>query len=354
MKILVVEDERFDREVLIDVLEALGATVESATSYYGARSLLEREAYHAIVTDQYLGDGEGLQLQSFSGAAAVILLTGRGSETLAAEAISSGVVRYVPKSEDGQYVSNIGLTVAEAVLEQRNRLTQAARENTLRRQNIQLQRQVESMAITLRAPIEAARAASSGLMGLPQIQKDALSHRYVELIKQGTGRALQYLDSTRQFNLLKAEPAAPVALDAVVDQCQHQLASALADHRLAVHTEGLPQVLADASQLGILFHQLFKNVLRHTPAGTSVWIHTAAAAGGLTRVVFEDDGPGLEPSKRASAMSPFVTFDMSPERGPGLGLAIVQRIVALQGGTAELTQSEHGGLKVSFTLSPAV
>ena len=350
LHILVVEDEKYDREVLVDLLEALGAEVSSAASYCGAKSLLERHHFHAIVTDQFLGDGEGLHLRGFSGDAAVILLTGKGSEELAAHAISRGVVRYLPKSESGQYLSSIGPVVAEAVGEQRVRTLQAAREDALRKQNIQLQRQVESMAHTLRAPIEASHAAAAGLLGLSQVQKDPLSNRYVQLIKQGTGRAIHYLDSTRTFAMLRAEEAAPVELDQVLKNCLQELATPIAERRVTLEVEELPRVLGAGPQLETAFEQLIKNVLRHTPPESHAWVRATPCGVGMTRVTIEDDGPGVEASRLLEATAPFITYDMKPDRGPGLGLAIVRRIVGYHGGELTLSARAEGGLCVALTL----
>ncbi|GAB4246376.1 two-component system sensor histidine kinase NtrB [Deferrisoma sp.] len=66
---------------------------------------------------------------------------------------------------------------------------------------------------------------------------------------------------------------------------------------------------------------------------------------GAVRVVVEDDGPGVPPEERERIFDPFYT---TRARGVGLGLAIVQRIVAAHGGWVGVDGSPWGG--AAFTL----
>ncbi|MFO1034555.1 MAG: sensor histidine kinase [Hyphomicrobiales bacterium] len=63
----------------------------------------------------------------------------------------------------------------------------------------------------------------------------------------------------------------------------------------------------------------------------------------------DDDGPGLPPDKRATAMKRGQRLDES-KPGSGLGLNIVSETAAMYGGKAELGQAEIGGLRAMLTL----
>ena len=74
-------------------------------------------------------------------------------------------------------------------------------------------------------------------------------------------------------------------------------------------------------------------------------------------VLVEDDGPGIAPEDRATALRPFVRLDpargASAGAGVGLGLAIAADAVRLHGGKLELGQAETpglGGLAVRLVL----
>jgi signal transduction histidine kinase len=63
-----------------------------------------------------------------------------------------------------------------------------------------------------------------------------------------------------------------------------------------------------------------------------------------------DDGPGIPPSERARVMERFVRLDDARARdagGVGLGLAIVDLVVAEHGGTVTIGDSPLGGALVN-------
>jgi signal transduction histidine kinase len=66
----------------------------------------------------------------------------------------------------------------------------------------------------------------------------------------------------------------------------------------------------------------------------------------------DDDGPGLRPEQRATALKRGQRLDES-KPGSGLGLNIVTETAAMYGGRAELEDADLGGLRVRLRL-PAV
>jgi signal transduction histidine kinase len=71
--------------------------------------------------------------------------------------------------------------------------------------------------------------------------------------------------------------------------------------------------------------------------------------GGRVTVTVEDDGPGLEPSIRASVLQRGVRADEAVP-GSGLGLAIVRDLAELYGGSIALESAAMGGLRVRLEL----
>lgn len=70
-------------------------------------------------------------------------------------------------------------------------------------------------------------------------------------------------------------------------------------------------------------------------------------------IAIEDDGPGIPPEDRPRALEPFVRLDPARGRdtqGFGLGLAIVQRAVALHKGEFVLGEAPSGGLSARIIL----
>jgi signal transduction histidine kinase len=123
--------------------------------------------------------------------------------------------------------------------------------------------------------------------------------------------------------------------------------------RLEADTEA-PGVRSVPGRLEQILDNLLSNALDVAPAGTAVTM-TAARAGAKVRLEVADAGPGMTPEQRARAFDRF--WRAEPSRrdrgGFGLGLAIVGRLVAADGGTVQLGDAPQGGLSVVLLLAAA-
>lgn len=70
------------------------------------------------------------------------------------------------------------------------------------------------------------------------------------------------------------------------------------------------------------------------------------------RITIDDDGPGIAPQRRASAIQRGVRLD-EHQPGTGLGLSIAAELTALYQGEIDLDTSPQGGLRV-WVLVPAL
>jgi two-component system osmolarity sensor histidine kinase EnvZ len=109
------------------------------------------------------------------------------------------------------------------------------------------------------------------------------------------------------------------------------------------------QVIADETELGRVFLNLFENARRYGKSNYSgvaevdVW---HVKAGPWLIVSVRDHGPGVAPEKLAQLTTPFFRGDAArtAATGAGLGLAIVEKAVARMGGSLELANAPEGGL----------
>jgi two-component system OmpR family sensor kinase len=95
-------------------------------------------------------------------------------------------------------------------------------------------------------------------------------------------------------------------------------------------------VTGDDARLHQVVTNLLANAGKYTPAGTTVTV--TGSAGGFT---VHDDGPGFSPELAPRAFERFTRGDAARTRagGAGLGLSLVEAIVAAHGGTVELTSA---------------
>lgn len=109
-------------------------------------------------------------------------------------------------------------------------------------------------------------------------------------------------------------------------------------------------VACDAEQLTQVLLNLMLNGLQILRQGGQIQISTRDAAGQLV-IEVADDGPGIAPEERKRI---FEAFFFKREGGLGLGLAVVQKIVAAHGGDIEASESELGGALFRIRLPKAL
>jgi two-component system sensor histidine kinase FlrB len=95
------------------------------------------------------------------------------------------------------------------------------------------------------------------------------------------------------------------------------------------------------------FSNLIDNALNHGGEGVNIRISASTVADGSILLMFEDDGPGIDPIALPRIFDPFFT---TRERGTGLGLAVVQAVVLEHGGTLSAADSVVGGARFEIHL----
>jgi signal transduction histidine kinase/CheY-like chemotaxis protein len=116
-------------------------------------------------------------------------------------------------------------------------------------------------------------------------------------------------------------------------------------HRLDVDLGERPLVLdADPVRLEQVVDNLLSNAAKYTPEGGEIEIRTRAEDATAVLTV-EDDGIGIAPEMLGRIFQLFAQADKSLERssgGLGLGLALVERLVALHDGTVTAESAGEG------------
>jgi two-component system, NtrC family, response regulator AtoC len=103
LALLVVDDDHAFRESLVLVLQQRGFDVVGAHSLEAARSAIAERAFDALLVDQELPDGNGLELvqgPSDGVAPELIVITGHATVTDAVDALKRGVLDYLTKPLD--------------------------------------------------------------------------------------------------------------------------------------------------------------------------------------------------------------------------------------------------------------
>jgi PAS domain S-box-containing protein len=106
------------------------------------------------------------------------------------------------------------------------------------------------------------------------------------------------------------------------------------------------QVMAevDGPKVERIVENLLANTVRHTPAGTPVWVRVESHPEGVL-IVVDDAGPGIPADLRETVFEPFRQIPgLHPYApGVGIGLSLVARFAELHGGQAWVEERPGGG-----------
>ncbi|MEM6455837.1 MAG: ATP-binding protein [Acidobacteriota bacterium] len=119
------------------------------------------------------------------------------------------------------------------------------------------------------------------------------------------------------------------------------------DHTLTTRFEPPDaQISADPDQIGQLFWNLARNALKAMPDGGTLEV-AGARHNDRYALSFRDTGVGMTEEERAMLFQPFKSFF---DRGMGIGMAIVYRIVEEHGGAIRVESAPSRGTTITIDL----
>jgi signal transduction histidine kinase len=204
------------------------------------------------------------------------------------------------------------------------------------------------------------RQALSAALAALRLSNVALQPDTVEKARSVLERQLLHLsrlvEDTLEFSRLELEPDAirrePCELGAVIAAAVDAVRPE-AEERTQTLTAERPDrpiwLIGDGTRLQQVFSNLLGNAIRFTPANGSIRL-TATADDGIATVAVQDTGRGILADELNTIFQPF-TRGAAGSSGLGIGLALVQRIVALHGGQITVESAgESLGSRFTVTL----
>jgi signal transduction histidine kinase/CheY-like chemotaxis protein len=148
-----------------------------------------------------------------------------------------------------------------------------------------------------------------------------------------------------QSGAFRLEPR-PVGLRPLVEECVAALRPAASAKGLLLQTEFSPDlplwVRVDGVRLRQILLNLLNNAVKFTPVGRIAFLVRPHSDGSIEFVV-ADTGPGIPPGLRPRLFQPFARLDPAAGGGSGLGLALVQGLCGVMGGSVHLADSVGEG-----------
>jgi two-component system sensor histidine kinase PrrB len=122
---------------------------------------------------------------------------------------------------------------------------------------------------------------------------------------------------------------------------------------------GAVEIVVDADDIGVIWgwpgglrlavDNLVRNAMAHG-AATRITL-TARRTGDVLTIVVDDNGGGLPVDEHQVVLGRFARGSTAAPGGSGLGLALVAQQAALHGGSIELSDGPHGGLRATLTVT---
>lgn len=183
----------------------------------------------------------------------------------------------------------------------------------------------------------------------PRVDRD-LKH-----ISDAADRMSNLLEDLLAFALVgrHINPPESVALHELAYEARELLAGALGEHRVDLEiARDLPVVSGDRVRLRAVFQNLIENAVKYMGDQTAPRIEIGSHRdnGGSDVVWVRDNGCGIAPRYHAQIFELFERLD-ADNRGTGIGLALVKRIVELHGGRVWVESEGLGhGSTFCFTI----
>jgi signal transduction histidine kinase len=384
-RILIVDDSDEDRatyrrRIARDAPNSY-AFFEAATGEQGL-ALCRRESPSCVLLDYNLPDIDGLEflarLRDKNGTVMtpVVVLTGHGSEVIAAAAIKAGAQDYVVKRLGGGDVRRVvHAAMDRAALnlqleEGRQAVHRLAKERSVLVEQLQQQahdlresarRKDEFMAVLaheLRNPLSPLRNATK-ILNLPGTS-DAEQARARRIIERQVAHMSRMVDDLLDVSRISLGTVAiqrqPLDLAGVtrVSADDHRAGIEAAGQTLTIDIPDAPVwVDGDATRLAQVIDNVLHNASKFTDRGGHIDLSLSCADGSAV-VTVSDSGIGMDAHQLAHAFEPFNQADKSLDRsrgGLGLGLALSRGLIEAHGGRVQAESHGIGtGCRLSFTI----
>lgn len=361
--LLVLDDSAEDREILKRLLASdprQDYVIHEFDDIDAALAACQTLRPDCVLLDYSLGDGTGLDflvaLRESDGESRfpVVMLTGSGSEDVAARAFRSGAQDYLSKGTLGADVLQRAIAGAiykmqteRLLLEQRReleRLFMEAQEANARKDQF-----LATLSHELRTPLTpvltAVTAANPENLSREELKElFAIIRRNILL----EARLIDdLLDLTRIANnklslQLRAVDAHEV-LHHALDTCHEDIAARKL--QVTINAQAARHVvMADPARLQQVYWNVLKNAVKFTPVGGRIQIASRNSSSGSLEVSVRDSGIGIAPEVLPTIFNAFDQGGTDMQKrfgGLGLGLAIAKALVDVHHGAIRAESPGH-------------
>ncbi|HTV95213.1 MAG TPA: response regulator [Steroidobacteraceae bacterium] len=343
-RLLIVDDEIAQMRALCETLASEGYATQGYASAQQALQALRPGEFDLLITDLMMPEMDGITLSNavrqVDPAVSTIVMTGHGTIDTAVRAMQDGALDYILKP----FKLNVLLPVIVRALDVRR----------LRRENLELQererRRSEELAAAyrdleafsysishdLRAPLRAIASFAEILKNDLERQSAAETRRMIDIIHDGSEKMDQLIVGLLEFSRAGREPLSldRVDMTLMASAALAEVMPLYSGPTPRVDIGDLPAVAADPRVIRQVWCNLIGNALKYSAKREQPQISISGRIEGLMAFyTVQDNGAGFDMRYADKLFGVFERLHRAEEfSGTGVGLAIVQRIIARHSG----------------------
>ncbi len=357
--VLIIDDSETDRELLRRFLSAGSQSfrILQTDSCAEGWELCKNERPDCLLLDYQMPDLDGLDfLSSLSkdenlNFLPVLMMTGQGDETVAAEAFKTGAADYLIKGKitpDG-----IHRAVTKAVEKSMLLRTMERQRAEIARSQAELEQFAHTASHDLQAPVRRILKFLELLQQEMEGNISDLARDYLNRAHRGALYMRQFIQDLLQYSLVGGgeQPFEVVNLNEVVKTVLSQLEVAIGNIKAKLEVDDLPTVHGNRTFLEHLFQNLIGNALKFHKDEPLVIKVAATRKGDMWDCSVQDNGQGIPQEETEKIFGVFYRGDHEGTvDGTGIGLALCKKVIALHQGKIWVSSLQGEGSTFHFTL----
>ncbi|MFD8805307.1 ATP-binding protein [Streptomyces sp. NPDC059597] len=235
------------------------------------------------------------------------------------------------------------------------RLRLDAQSADLKRSNAELEQFAYVASHDLQEPLRKVSSFTQLLQRRYGGQLDERADQYIDFAVDGANRMQTLINDLLEFSRVGRVHHAhqSVDLNTVIKRTLTAISVSIEESGAVITRDELPTLIADSTQMGMLWQNLVGNAIKFRRPGETPAIHISAEReGDFWRFAVTDNGIGIAAEY---AEQVFVIFQRLHTKdryqGSGIGLAMCKKIVEFHGGTISVDLEHTEGTRIVFTLA---
>ena len=355
--VLVVEDQQYDRELLVRVLGSDGHLVTTATSGTQGLSLLEQIRPDVVLCDVVMPGLNGLEFCSAVKARSrtdfvpVLLVTGKTDREDILAGFEAGADDYIAKPIEARELKARVRTMVRISQLQQQLVTQSRKLDEARQD---MEAFLHAVSHDLRAPMISLTGLAAMLARDHGAALSATGRGLLEKLQDSVGSMSALVNHLVEFARMGTAPhrPRPIHLRILVDQACTNLAAQIDQGRVHLEIQpDWPTLSVDPVSLCQVFQNLLANAIKFMgPQRAPKIAVRCRELPARWEISVEDNGIGIPPDKHERIFRLFERLGQVATDGLGVGLSTADKIVRRHGGQIGVESTVGEGATFRFTI----